>query len=230
MPREPRISKTVDSNIQDENDDLRSLILSVKQSVESLSSKFDEKIDSLSVSVQKLHMESETSAKSVLSLAKLVNEREQHSRNFSIRISGLKLNADTYKNAISTSKAVYDSILKPILTLAVKDGVLPSVPDVWSLVEYAHMIPSKKQGLDAPVPQLIVRFQARIMRDLIFTYKKNFFSKSETKDVYISEDLTAVNFKKLMEMKKDPKIKAAWSHHGKIFFAETANPEVRKKL
>ena len=149
MPREPRSSKTVDSNIQDENDDLRSLILSVKQSVESLSSKFDEKIDSLSVSVQKLHKESETSAKSVLSLAKMVNEREQHSRNFSIRISGLKLNADTYKNAISTSKAVYDSILKPILTLAVKDGVLSSVPDVWSLVEYAHMIPSKKQGLDA---------------------------------------------------------------------------------
>ena len=119
---------------------------------------------------------------------------------------------------------------KVILTLAVNDGVLTNVPDVWSLVEYAHMIPSKKQGSDSPVPQLIDRFQARIMRDLIFTYKKNFFSKSETKDIYISEDLTAVNFRKLMELKKDPKIKAAWSHHGKIFFAETANPDVCKKL
>ena len=103
----PRGAKTVDSNNQDENEDLRSLILSVKQSVDSLSSKFDEKIDSLSVSVQKLHLESETLAKSMLSLSKMVNEREQHSRNFSIRISGLKLKTETYKNAISTSKAVY---------------------------------------------------------------------------------------------------------------------------
>ena len=226
----PRVVKSVESNNHDENEDLRSLILSVKKSVDALSSKFDEKIDSLSVSVQKLHLESETSAKSMLSLAMMVNEREQHSRNFSIRISGLKLKTDTYKNAISTSKAVYDSILKPILTLAVDDGVLTNVPDVWSLVEYAHMIPSKKQGSDSPVPQLIVRFQTRIMRDLIFTYKKNFFSKSETKDIYISEDLTAVNKRKLMELKKDPKIKAAWSLHGKIFFAETANPDVCKKL
>ena len=125
----PRVVKSVESNNHDENEDLRSLILSVKR-VDALSSKFDEKIDSLSVSVQKLHLESETSAKSMLSLAKMVNEREQHSRNFSIRISGLKLKTDTYKNAISTSKAVYDAILKPILTLAVDDGVLTNVPDV----------------------------------------------------------------------------------------------------
>ena len=39
----PRVAKTVDSNNQDENEDLRSHILSIKQSVDSLSSKFDEK-------------------------------------------------------------------------------------------------------------------------------------------------------------------------------------------
>ena len=46
----PRVTKTVDSNNQEENEDLRGL-------VDSLSSKFDEKIDTLSDSVQKLHFE-----------------------------------------------------------------------------------------------------------------------------------------------------------------------------
>ena len=223
-------SKTEENKSQDENSDLQSVVLSMKASLDLLSAKFDETVDALTTSVDKLLTDSKISSKSLLSLGVMVNDREQHSRNFSIRISGLKMPLESRKSAISTSQSVYKSTLAPILSLAVEDGTLPKLPDMWALIEYAHVIPSKKNGVDAPDIQVLVRFQSRLFRDLIFKYKRAFLDMKGLKDIFISEDLTQLNFRKLMELKKDPKIKSVWSNSGKIFFTEKSDPDTRKNI
>ena len=80
----------------------------------------------------------------------MVNDREQHSRNGSIRISGLKISDDTSKDAISTSRLVYDNLLNPILSFEVKDKVIPKVPDLFELIEYAHTLPMRRKGSNKP--------------------------------------------------------------------------------
>ena len=101
---------------------------------------------------------------------------------------------------------------------------------MWALIEYSHVIPSKKNEVDAHDIQVLVRFPSRLFRDLIFKYKRAFLDMKGLKDIFISEDLTQLNFRKLMELKKDPKIKSVWSNSGKIFFTENSDPDTRKKL
>ena len=113
----------------------------------------------------------------------MVDDREQHTRNFSIRIFGLKMPLESKKSAISTSQSVYKSTLAPILLLAVEDGTLSKLPDMWALIEYSHVIPSKKKGVDAPDIQVLVRFQSRLFRDLIFKYKRAFLDMKGLKDI-----------------------------------------------
>ena len=49
-------------------------------------------------------------------------------------------------------------------------------------------------------------------------------SQSSRRGVLIVEDLTAMNLKKLVELKKDPKIEKAWSINGKLKYVTKEKP------
>ena len=224
----PRTTKDKDKEESSNSDDLKTLVLALKESVDNLTKIFD----SLDETLKKVKEENLQSQKIIRNLADMVNDREQHSRNSSIRISGLKISDDTSKDAISTSRLVYDNLLNPILSLAVKDKMIPKVPDMFELIEYAHTLPVRRKDPNKPTQQnpVIVRFQSRLLRQLVFKYKKSYLDVQDRKHIFISEDLTSLNYKKLVELKNDSNILAAWSLAGKIYFTEKKDPEMRKRL
>ena len=115
-------------------DELTKAIQAMKLSLENLDDKFDKKFEELRNSLKKMNTESKTMGKSIALLSSAINDREQHSRNFSIRLSGAKLQEDNKKDAIRTADEVYRTFLKPILSCAVEDGVIKEVPEMFSLV------------------------------------------------------------------------------------------------
>ena len=76
------------------------IVLSMQASLDLLSAKFNEKVDALTTSVDKQHTDSKISSKSLLSLGVMVNNREQHMRNFSVQISGLKMPLESRKSPL----------------------------------------------------------------------------------------------------------------------------------
>ena len=151
-------------------------------------------------------------------LASNLNDREQHNRNWSVRIFGVALPDGVATDPLSTANFVYDKIIKIVLANAVSDGVLHSVPPCVDVVDYAHTLRSSRE--DAP-PPIILRFRSRIYRHLVFKSKKAVLSTSadsELSKVRIVEDLTRLNYSKLIELRKK-EIKC-WSMSGRIYFIE----------
>ena len=154
-----------------------------------------------------------------------LNDREQHSRNSSIRVFGLKVAQDVAKDAVATAKLVFDEVLSPILDAAVEKGLLHVIPKWFEVIEHCHTLPNAKvEGK----PPIIVRFQSRLLRYLVFKFKRQVLTDSERNLNHISivEDLTSVNFKKLMHLRNEKKV-TAWSMSGKIYYEEDG---VRKRL
>jgi len=185
----------------------------------------DAKLDKMAASISNLEEDKKEIRNEISSLRRAVNDREQHARNFSVRIFGLSLTQDISADAMKTSKAVFNELIRPILNLAVKDKVLDSVPALLDVIEYSHILPvsskSEKSAKPASNP-IIVRFHSRLLRQLIFKYKKGFLTDSNTKSslqtVRIVEDLTVANFKKLKELHECKSVEKAWSIGGKLKF------------
>ena len=216
--------------------DLVNLIQNLQDSMDSLTSRFDSldsRIDGISNKIDKLTSDNINSEKLIKNLSTAMNEREQHSRNSSVRIFGLSLDEKTSGDAIATSQAVYSSLLKPILEKAAENGTIAGVPSMFELIEYAHTLPVRKsstvESSEKSVKPIIVRFQSRLYRSVIFKFKKEFLTnKSEYKSVFLTEDLTTVNYLKLVSLKKDEKVLSAWSMGGKIFYKDKNNPDIKK--
>lgn len=85
----PRPSK--DKEDSSNSDDLKTLVMALKESVDNLTKRFD----SLDETLKKVKEDNLQSQKIIRNLADMVNDREQHSRNSSIRIFGLKISDDT---------------------------------------------------------------------------------------------------------------------------------------
>ena len=100
---------------------------------------------------------------------------------------------------------------------------------MFEMIEHAQCLPTSK-NLDPtkPVPAkpIIVRFQSRLIRQLVFKYKKDQLDS----DVFIVEDLTGENFKRLKALKVNPEIKSTWSMGGRIFYTRNDAPDNKLKL
>ncbi len=85
-----------------------------------------------------------------------------------------------------------------------------------SLIEHCHVVPDRQSKNTTPV---IVRFQCRLMRNVILKTKKSVLPKIEAlKGISIAEDLTVINYQKLQGLlKKNIK---AWSLGGKIMYMD----------
>ena len=211
--------------------DLVNLIQNLQDSMDSLTSRFDSldsRIDGISNKIDKLTSDNINSEKLIKNLSTAMNEREQHSRKSSVRIFGLSLDEKTSGDAIATSQAVYSSLLKPILEKAAENGTIAGVPSMFELIEYAHTLPVRKSST-VESSEKSVRFQSRLYRSVIFKFKKEFLTnKPEYKSVFLTEDLTTVNYLMLVSLKKDEKVLSAWSMGGKIFYKDKNNPDIKK--
>ena len=206
------------------------MIGDLQKSIDNLTAKFvdlSETIVSLKLSKEKSEKIVQNLTNDVEKISTEINNREQHHCNSSIRIFGLEINDSDAKDPISTSGVIYNKLLKPILELTVNDETLEKIPNMLELIEYAHVLPSCKIPITGKkISPIICRFQSRLMKSIIFRNKKQFLSSSPTmKSIFITEDLTAANFKKLFALKNDDTIPSAWSMGGRIFFKEKSEPE-----
>ena len=140
---------------------------------------------------------------------------EQRGRNNHIRIFGLKVDAETSASSLNTADFVYSKILKPILNIAVLKKKLAEIPKPLSLIEYCHTMPAPKKAPGST--PIIVKLHSRLMRQLIFRHKKEFFSAQRNiEGCFISEDLTAESYRLLKDLKPNPLVLKAWSLNGRL--------------
>ena len=72
----------------------------------------------------------------------------------------------------------------------------------------------KKASGSTPI---IVKLHSRLMRQLIFRHKKEFFSAQRNiEGCFISEDLTAESYRLLKDLKPNPLVLKAWSLNGRL--------------
>jgi len=216
---------------KEKGDDSKEGELSLKDLVISMRTSLEGKIDKLTQTIEKIDQDHSKTLKQLDQFAESLNLREQHSRNQSLRINGLQIDDITSKDALLTSHHVYKSLLHPILMLSVKDNLITEVPSLHNLIEYCHCLPSnqKNDGNKSP-PQIIVRLHSRLFRHMILKNKRSFLREKGETTIFISEDLTRINFKRLMDLKKDPSTLSAWSASGKLFYKTRENPNIKKKF
>ena len=160
-----------------------------------------------------------------------INSLEQYNRSWSIRVNGLALTSEEEKCVETVKRKVYNCLLLPILNGAVNNGDLEEVPTVDSLLENAHVLPSK----DGPKP-VIARFFVRSMKGLMFRHRKEYVPKAEptTADCpgrYLYpfyEDLTRLTFTKMRTIKAHPDVESCWSVGGQLRFKLKGSPIVKK--
>jgi hypothetical protein len=158
----------------------------------------------------------------VNSLRLQLNSLEQHHRSWSIRVNNLHIPESMESDNRAVKKIVYDSLLLPILNGAVANGTLSSVPSMESTLEYAHILPAKGNS-KKPV---IAKFFDRGIRDAVFTNKKQFAPRNQSRNTerpgsYIYpffEDLTKLNFNKMRAIAAHEKVAACWSSRGSLKF------------
>ena len=218
-------------NKEDDNNEevkLKDLVFSLKASLDKFTISINSKMDKLTDSISNIKAENSKTTKTLDLLALNINSREQQHRNSSLRISGLTLDDEVGRDAFRTSHAVYNKLLSPILKYAIKDVIIEKVPPMIELIKYCHTLPNKKSPINKPA--IIVRFQSRLLRSLILKYKKVFFNDTSSDGIYISEDLTKLNYQLLRDTKSLPTTKSAWTTGGKVFYTTVDQPDIRIKL
>ena len=176
---------------------------------------------------------------------KVLQERvvyqEQRSRNYCIRVSGVRIDPELEKSdghAQAAMDAVYSKVLVPILKESTEVSEIPPMKD---LLETGHclgkgvMDPKTKK---VSPPPIFVRFRDRAERNAVLKGRKMLekvtVDRKEKKDgvkrYYVKEDLTKEIHVKLMSMIKDEAVEAAWTIDGQIRYKLKSDPDKVVKL
>lgn len=161
-----------------------------------------------------------------------LNEQEQYARNWSVRVLNLRLPKADATQPIQVMRHVYNNVLLPILEGARDDGEIDDIPSCDSILETAHILPSKQDK----IPPIICRFYNRNVRALIFRMKKKHAIRDPpeprqkmgkfTHPIY--EDLTRPNFNKYLAVSKTPGVTAVWTINGSIRYKMENDENVYK--
>ena len=187
-----------------------------------------------------------------------LNDREQYSRSWSLRISGLQVPREETERLgrdRGVMKYVYDRLLKPILSAAKAKGDIETVPGAYHLLlENGHHVFTRQgrqggvrggegvataegDGRAHQIPQIIVRFCSRHMRNVVLRNKKASTPAPSTSEVAqgvkrygIFEDLTGINHRLLKEALGHDKVLKAWTMDGRLRFVTKADQENVRSL
>jgi hypothetical protein len=166
-----------------------------------------------------------------------LNTVEQYNRAWSIRVNNVPLSQEEEKHPAKVMEAVYTKLVLPILTGALQQGAIESIPALHSSIETAHILPGKP---NSPKP-IIVRFFSRHIKQTLFHFKKEFAPKLPTissssssstsqrspRQLYpFYEDLTRDNFLKMKALAADQRVSACWSVGGQIRYRLANNPDI----
>jgi uncharacterized coiled-coil protein SlyX len=177
--------------------------------------------------------------KEVKKLKEQANDRDQQSRDLTIRLFNFPTaEGDTAETGRTLATRIYDRILKPILVAAKAKGDTQTVPGVNNVVEDAFRVgkPTLKDGVLRP-PPVIIKLCNRQLRLAILKNKRvNIPSPTDAergngiRKFIVVEDLTVPTFKKLSELLSDDRVEKAWSTEGKIRFVLMGNDKTVKKV
>lgn len=179
----------------------------------------------------------------ITSLRRKHNDLEQYQRSWSMRILDLPIppGEDAHDNS-TVMKVVFKKLLEPIFRGAIDKGLLHSMPSCDSILETAHILPSKPNQ----TPPIICRFYSRNIKSLVFKLKKEFAPKlpsdqpasqlrsASRTPVFLKlaypffENLTTDNFMKMRALSQDKRVLASWSVAGQLRFRLHGEERVRK--
>ncbi|KAL8577263.1 hypothetical protein ACOMHN_022451 [Nucella lapillus] len=127
-----------------------------------------------------------------------MNDHEQHSRQFNVRVYGVP-------EVSGGTETVNDCVDRCLEVFSTKIGVPVSKADI----EMAHR--TGKPGGPRPRP-IIVRFHSRILRSHVLADRR----KLKKTGVSVGEDLTLLNYKLLKRAEQHSATLSAWASNGKI--------------
>jgi len=165
-------------------------------------------------------------------LRRKTNDNEQYMRSWSIRILDLAVPRDQdASNPDVIMRLVFNKILLPIFEGAVQRKILTEIPSYDTILETAHILPSKPNQT-API---IARFFSRNIKSMVFRLKKDFATRQQNQQQPavsqpgtkarparlahpFYEDLTTANFQKMRAIASDKRVLACWSVAGQLRF------------
>ena len=199
--------------------------------MKSMKTEILQSIDKQGRSIKDLSQKCETLTNEVYKVKTIQNDQEQRQRNYSIRIFNFPVTDAQKKNNPALIKHIYSSLLQPIL-LSCKDEI-DTIPAPLDLIEMAHPLKSSKNAPENSHPPIILRFFSRTFRLLVLKNKKKILdsmnlAKSKSSRIFVTEDLTKMNYSRLMELSKDETVDRCYSLNGQIKYILKGDPE--KKL
>ena len=187
-----------------------------------------------------------------------LNDREQYQRNWCVRVTGLSVPRDfiqKYGVDGACLRHVYDTLVRPTLECSTPDKVaehnltsdtklesqIDFVPGLFSVLENAHFLggPTRsKNNKDLLLPPTIIcRFKSRYLRNLFLRLKRNHMPTPSDAEVTrgikyysVTPDLTRHNHYLLTNLKRDDRVKAAWSIDGHIRFCLLADEKIKYQV
>lgn len=148
------------------------------------------------------------------------NNAEQNSRNFSVRIVGLKIPGEV-KTTSELCNFTYETLFKKLLCHPQQEAKPATSSEV---IEYCHPMYTKNKKTP---PIIAVRFFSRRTVETIMKNKAKVL-KNEVgvlKGVYVNPSLTRENLRKMKSLKEDKNISKVWFYNNKIRFSTTASSE-----
>lgn len=163
------------------NPSLEELVAALSDKLDTLTTSQNERFDNIDKSLEEIKTENQQLKKDVTTLQeensflkqKLQN-LEQHSRSTNIRVLNLEIEGIT-DNYDSLVDQVYEKVLQPILTGAVTEGRLKTLPPRERLITSAHFLPGKD---NKPKP-IIVRLQNGVYRSIILQSQRKYGVRSD---------------------------------------------------
>lgn len=195
-----------------------------------------EKVELHSSSIAKLQESTTMATNDIKRIKGEMNDKEQRSRNYSVRIFNLPVGAaDPTKppSPIEVLNHVYETLIKPALSISVAKGEIPTVPNCLDVLEFGHTLPLSNQSTTR-VPPIIIRFFSRSYRTLFMRHKKEILLELNKSNVGqaigIFEDLTATNFRRRQEIANDPLVDKAFTLNGQIKYFLKSDPSRMRSL
>lgn len=201
---------------------------------------FTEKMDSLVETIKNLKSEVKCLKEKTTELEtanqvlrESVNDQQQHSRNWCVRVNNLCIPEEEVKkfgHINATRKVVFEKIFSNILQHPdVKKKCEMPIENFWDVVENAHTLPGKK-GSKYP-PTIIARFRERSVRNLILENKNitnsegvkllesTVSSCEKEKGIQrysITADLTQINHGRMAKLISSGKFDKVWHLDGRV--------------
>ena len=198
------------------------------------------KVNSLEMTVHNLMERVTCLDKEVSTLKEVVNNREQQSRNNSIRLYGLcSSEQDTKDGGKMLAKRVYDSFVKPVLAAAKAGKHIEAVPSQTNSILEVYRVQSNQVRIpgQAPPPPspIVVKFTSHSLRLAFLRNKKASLpppseddKAAGTKKYAAVEDLTGPTYKKFKEMVESSLIEKVWSVEGRLRYMVHGDKSVYK--